>query len=81
MHHYQLAADFIRSRLPDDKPIEIGIILGSGLGGLGDKLSDVTVIPYGDIPDFAASTAPGHKGNLLAGTIAGRGVIIECPSN
>ena len=72
---YQTAADYIRARLPFDEPIPIGIILGSGLGGLGEKLGSVTTIPYGEIPGFAVSSAPGHSGNLLAGELAGRRVL------
>jgi len=67
----QTAAAYIRARLPEES-YPIGIILGSGLGGLGEKLADVTAIPYGDIPGFAVSGAPGHKGRLLAGTLGGR---------
>ena len=71
---YEQAAEYIRTCLPaDDYPI--GIILGSGLGGLGEKLADVTAIPYSDIPGFAVSGAPGHRGMLLAGELAGRPVL------
>jgi len=75
MQKYDIAADYIRSRLPFDEPIPIGIILGSGLGGLGDKLGNATAIPYGDIPGWAQSTAPGHQGRLLAGELGGRRVL------
>jgi len=71
---YQTAASYIRARLQEDD-YPIGIILGSGLGGLGEKLADVTAIPYGDIPGFAVSGAPGHKGMLLAGTLAEKPVL------
>jgi purine-nucleoside phosphorylase len=52
---------------------EIGLVLGSGLGGLGDGIgrtggpADPCVIPYGELPHFLRSTAPGHRGNLIIG--------------
>ena len=47
----------------------IGIILGSGLGGLVDIMQDVTAIPYAEIPHFPQSTVSGHAGNLVIGRI------------
>ena len=68
---YQAAADYIRPLLPG-KSYPIAIILGSGLGELGEKLTGrVCKIPYSDIPGFARSGAPGHRGMLLAGELAG----------
>lgn len=54
---------------------ELALILGSGLGPLADAIDPVAVIPYGDLPGFAASTAPGHAGELHLGTLAGRNVV------
>ncbi|GHV13344.1 purine nucleoside phosphorylase [Spirochaetia bacterium] len=54
---------------------ELAIVLGSGLGGMGEKLEDVCVIPYEEIPHFAKSTAPGHAGRLLAGRLGGKTVL------
>ena len=68
------AADFVRSKLGEERP-EIGIVLGSGLGRLADQITGQTVIPYQDIPGFPVSTAIGHKGNLIFGTLAGKKVI------
>ena len=51
-----------------------GIVLGSGLGNLVDKMTDKTVIPYADIPHFPRSTVVGHAGNLVVGTLAGQTV-------
>lgn len=45
----------------------IGLVLGSGLGGLADSLSDATRIPYNEIPSFPQSTAIGHAGRLVIG--------------
>src|SRR4051794_24216330 len=51
---------------------EVGIVLGSGLGGLADDLEDAVAIPFEDLPGWPAATAPGHVGRLLLGTLAGR---------
>ena len=46
---------------------KIGLVLGSGLGGFADSLSDATRIPYADIPAFPRSTAIGHAGQMVIG--------------
>jgi purine-nucleoside phosphorylase len=46
---------------------QIGLVLGSGLGGFADSLADATRIPYADIPAFPRSTAIGHAGQLVIG--------------
>lgn len=74
MQAYDLAAQFIRDSLPNPTG-SIGIILGSGLGELGEKLQNRTAIPYKDIPGFAVSGAPGHKGILLSGELVGKRVL------
>jgi purine-nucleoside phosphorylase len=48
----------------------IGLVLGSGLGGFADSLTDATRIPYGEIPAFPRSTAIGHAGQLVIGKSA-----------
>jgi purine-nucleoside phosphorylase len=53
---------------------ELGIVLGSGLGGLADELEDPVAIPFGDLPGWPPATAPGHVGRLLVGRLAGRPV-------
>src|SRR6202163_2817628 len=50
---------------------KIGLVLGSGLGGFGDELSDATRIPYTNIPFFPRSTAVGHAGQMVIGNVAG----------
>ena len=55
---------------------EIGIVLGSGLGGLADDLLDPVAIPFADLPGWPAATAPGHVGRLLLGRLAGRPVVM-----
>ena len=65
--------DFLKSKI-DISP-ETGIILGSGLGSLGEKIENPTYIDYKDIDGFPVSTAPGHKGRFIVGTLSGRPVI------
>ncbi len=55
---------------------EVGIVLGSGLGGLADDLEDPVAIPFADLPGWPAATAPGHVGRLLLGRLAGRPVVM-----
>lgn len=54
---------------------EIGVILGSGLGELGDKIQVPIYVDYADIPNFPVSTAPGHKGRFIFGTIGKKRVM------
>jgi len=54
---------------------EVGLILGSGLGVLGDEIENPTLIPYNEIPHFPESTVAGHKGQLVIGTLEGKQVI------
>ncbi|MBD1372971.1 purine-nucleoside phosphorylase [Hazenella sp. IB182357] len=54
---------------------EVGLILGSGLGELGDEIEEATVIPYHEIPHFPESTVAGHAGQLVIGKLAGKNVI------
>ena len=68
------AADFVKERLDGKVPVA-GIVLGSGLGKLADKIENPIVIHYKDIPGFPVSTAIGHKGNFIAGELGGKFVI------
>ncbi len=52
-----------------------GIILGTGLGGLVQEMQDRTLLPYREVPHFPVSTAPGHAGQLVCGTLAGTPVV------
>src|SRR5690625_5674424 len=52
--------------------VEVGLILGSGLGELADEIENPTVIPYEEIPSFPVSTVAGHAGQLVYGTLGGR---------
>ena len=53
---------------------ELGIVLGSGLGGLADEIDLEVAIPFADLPGWPAATAPGHVGRLLLGRLEGRPV-------
>jgi purine-nucleoside phosphorylase len=63
------AAQFLLSQTPV-RP-KIGLVLGSGLGGFADELSDSTRVPYTNIPFFPRSTAVGHAGQMVIGKAAG----------
>lgn len=67
------SADFILEKIGGKTP-EVGIILGSGLGKLGESIKAEAVIPYAEIPNFSRSTAIGHKGNFIFGKLGGRQV-------
>jgi purine-nucleoside phosphorylase len=61
-------------RANSDLVPEVGIILGSGLGGLAGELEDPVAIPFAEFPGWPAATAPGHLGRLLLGRLGGRPV-------
>lgn len=63
-------------RARTDQVPEVGIVLGSGLGGLADELEDAVAIPFADLPGWPAATAPGHAGRLLLGRLGGRPVVM-----
>ena len=64
----------LRERIGARK-ILLGIVLGSGLGSLADAIEDPVVVPYKDLPGFPVSTAVGHKGNFIVGTLGGKTII------
>ena len=61
--------EFINNKLQQNSLIKptIGMVLGSGLGGMADSLDDKIIIPYADIPHLPNSSAPSHAGNLVFG--------------
>ncbi len=75
MEQYLESAEAIRARLGGFVP-KVAMVLGSGLGFLGDQVEDPIAIPYGEIPHFKASTAPGHKGRLVFGMLDGQKVAV-----
>jgi purine-nucleoside phosphorylase len=64
---------FIRNH-SDIQP-EVGIILGTGLGGLANDIDIRNSISFTDIPNFPVSTAPGHEGKLIFGILGGKNVM------
>lgn len=68
------AAEYVRNAIGGKTPL-VGIVLGSGLGKLAEQIENPVTIPYKDIPNFPVSTAIGHKGNFMAGTLGGKFVI------
>ena len=61
-------------RARSDLVPEVGIVLGSGLGGLADELDNAVAIPFAELPGWPSATAPGHVGRLLLGKLGGRPV-------
>lgn len=72
---YQESADYLRAKLGDFVP-EVALVLGSGLGELGEQVQTPIFVPYGDIPHFRASTTLGHKGRLVFGILEGKAVAV-----
>jgi purine-nucleoside phosphorylase len=70
------AAAAVRTRLGKRKPVA-AIVLGSGLGAFADQVADAVRIPYRDIPHFPIPTVEGHAGELVAGTLAGKTVLLQ----
>jgi purine-nucleoside phosphorylase len=67
-------ASFIQDKVEGFEP-EVGIILGTGLGGLVDSIEITATLNYSDIPDFPVSTVEGHSGRLIFGRLGGRRVV------
>jgi purine-nucleoside phosphorylase len=65
--------EFINNKI-SEKP-KVGIILGSGLGGLVDDIEIETALPYHEIPNFPVSTVKGHKSEVLFGKVNGTSVV------
>ena len=70
---FKESSDYIQSRT-DVKP-SIGIILGTGLGGLVNEINIIDEIDYKDIPHFPLSTVMGHSGKLIFGELGGKHVV------
>lgn len=75
IHKIDESVAFIRQRLVGREVPQIAVILGSGLGLMADRIENQLVIPYSEIPNFKRSTAVGHKGNLIIGTLGGKTVM------
>ncbi len=75
MSDWRSAAAVVRGRAGTETPT-LGIVLGSGLGGLVDDLQDAVSIPYTDLPGFPVSGVSGHEGRLLIGTLRGTRAVL-----
>ncbi len=71
---FQKSAQFITGRTRH-RP-KVGLILGSGLAAVADRVSQADVIPYHEIPNFPVSTVPGHTGELVIGNLDGRALVV-----
>ncbi len=69
----QETTEFLKSRIRSAP--KVMIVLGSGLGALGDQIEDAVRIPFGEIPGFVASAVEGHKGMFVAGKLEGVDVV------
>ena len=69
------AAAYVLERWGTRHP-RIGLVLGSGLGPIADRLEDPIAVDYADIPGFSHTTVPGHQGRLLCGRLSGRDVAV-----
>jgi purine-nucleoside phosphorylase len=68
------ARAWIRGRT-EHRPV-VGVVLGSGLGALADRIEDRVVIPYEEIPEFPAPTVTGHAGRLVVGKLGATPVAV-----
>ena len=69
----KVTANYIKGRI--NATPEIGIILGTGLGGLVNEIEIIESIPYSEIPNFPVSTVEGHAGRLIYGKLGKREVL------
>ncbi len=70
------ATTFLESRIGPRHP-RVGIVLGSGLGGLADAVEEPLVVPYADVPGFPSANVAGHKGQLIFGRIGETHVVLQ----
>ncbi len=69
----KVTANFIKERIQASP--EVGIILGTGLGGLVNEIEIIDSIPYNEIPNFPVSTVDGHAGRLIYGKLGNKDVL------
>lgn len=68
------AVNFLKSRIKTQP--QVGIILGTGLGGLVSEMKGASEIHYDDIPHFPVSTVESHAGKLISGNLGGKAVLV-----
>ncbi|HVT09597.1 MAG TPA: purine-nucleoside phosphorylase [Polyangia bacterium] len=73
----QAAARAAADQLDLESP-EVAVVLGSGLGGVADRLTQVRGVPYASLPGFPETTVAGHPGRVVAGQLSGRTVVLLC---
>jgi purine-nucleoside phosphorylase len=71
----QRAAAAVREAIGDTRPVA-AIVLGSGLGSLADRVTEAKRVPYARIPGFHAPAVEGHRGELIAGKLGGKEVLL-----
>jgi purine-nucleoside phosphorylase len=71
------AAETVAERL-DGATAEVAVVLGSGLGGIADRLEGARAALYGTLPGFPETTVTGHAGRLVVGTVAGHKTLLLC---
>lgn len=69
------ALEHIRRAAGDLEP-RVAVVLGSGLGSVADEVEDARILPAAEIPGWPRSTAPGHAGRVVMGTLEGCPVIL-----
>lgn len=74
MKKLEQARDYISNKTNNLK-IEVGIVLGSGLGNMAEQIDNPIIIDYKDIPNFPVSTVQGHAGRLVIGELEGKNVL------
>ena len=73
LDNIKLTARYLKSQISSEP--RIGIILGTGLGGLVNEINIELAIPYKEIPNFPVSTVEGHSGQLIFGTLGGKEIV------
>ena len=73
LDNIKLTSRYLKSQISSEP--RIGIILGTGLGGLVNEINIELAIPYKDIPNFPVSTVEGHSGQLIFGTLGGKEIV------
>ena len=71
----QEATHFLKTRFAPS--LDVGMILGSGLGPLADAVENPVRVPYHEIPHFPVSTVPGHAGELVMGGLQGQTLAVR----
>jgi purine-nucleoside phosphorylase len=71
------AAETVSERL-DATAAEVAVVLGSGLGGVADRLEGARAALYATLPGFPETTVAGHAGRLVVGSIAGHKTLLLC---